>query len=97
MKTVFNYFEEIMSIPRESGKEDKIAKYLVDYAKQNNIEYSVGKYNTVFLKKNNCSNKTIILQAHSDMVCVSTNNYNFDNKGIPFYIDGDYYRAKIHR
>lgn len=94
MKTALEYFEEIMSIPRESGKEEKIANYLVSYAKDNNLEYSLGKYNTVFLRKNNNSDKTIILQAHSDMVCVSTNEYDFDNKGIPFYIDGDYYKAK---
>lgn len=53
---------------------------------KNNIEYNVGKYNTIFLKKNNNSNKTIILQDHSDMVCVSKDNYDFDSKGIPFYI-----------
>ena len=94
MKSALNYFEEIMQIPRESGKEDKIAQYLKKYAEENHIEYNLGKYNTVFLKKNNNSNKTIILQAHSDMVCVSSNNYDFDNKGIPFYIDGDYYKAK---
>lgn len=94
MKSTLQYFEEIMQIPRESGKEDKIADYLINYAKENNIDYKLGKYNTVFLKKNNNSDKTIILQAHSDMVCVSTNNYDFDNKGIPFYIDGDYYKAK---
>ena len=94
MSNVLSYFEEIMQIPRESGKEEKIADYLVNYAKENNIEYSLGKYNTVFLKKNNNSDKTIILQAHSDMVCVSTDDYDFDNKGIPFYIDGDYYKSK---
>ena len=94
MKTVFNYFEDIMQIPRESGKEEKIAAYLIEFAKKNNIEYSLGKYNTIFLKKNNNSNKTIILQAHSDMVCISTNNYDFASKGIPYYIDGDYYKSK---
>ena len=94
MKTVFNYFEEIMGIPRESGKEGKIKDYLVNYAKEHNIEYSVGKYNTVFMRKNNGSNKTIILQAHSDMVCVSNEDYDFDNLGIPFYIDGDYYKSR---
>lgn len=48
MKDTLKYFEEIMKIPRESGKEEKIAEYLVNYAKENNIEYSLGKYNTVF-------------------------------------------------
>lgn len=94
MKNTLEYFEEIMKIPRESGKEEKIAEYLVNYAKKNNIEYSLGKYNTVFLKKNSNSNKTIILQAHSDMVCVSNDEYDFENRGIPFYKDGDYYKSK---
>ena len=94
MKSTLEYFEEIMKIPRESGKEDKIANYLINYAKENNIEYYLGKYNTVFLKKDNNSNKTIILQAHSDMVCVSTDDYDFETQGIPFYIDGDYYKSK---
>ena len=93
-KSVFEYFEEIMRIPRESGKEEKILEYLVNFSKNNNIEYKIGKYNTIFLKKDNNSNQTIILQAHSDMVCVSTENYDFANKGIPFYIDGDYYKSK---
>lgn len=94
MNSELKYFEEIMKIPRESGKEEKITEYLVNFAKTNKIEYKIGKYNTVFLRKNNNSEKTIILQAHSDMVCVSTENYDFDNKGIPFYIDGDYYKSK---
>jgi len=68
MKNTLEYFEEIMQIPRESGKEEKIANYLINYAKENNLEYRLGKYNTVFLKKNNHSNKTIILQAHSDIL-----------------------------
>ena len=93
MKTVFEYFEEIMKIPRESGKEEKIAQYIINYAKKNNIEYHLGKYNTIFLRKNNNSNNTIILQAHSDMVCVSKEKFDFDNNGIPFFIDGDYYKS----
>lgn len=94
MESTLKYFEDIMNIPRESGKEDRIAEYLVKYAKENNIEYRQGKYNTVFLKKNNHSNKTIILQAHSDMVCVSNDKYDFENKGVPFYKEGDYYKSK---
>jgi len=93
-KGILEYFEEIMKIPRESGKEEKITEYLVKFAKENNLEYKVGKYNTVYLRKNNNSNKTIILQAHSDMVCVSNESYDFDDKGIPFYIDGDYYKSQ---
>ena len=30
--------EEILSIPRPSGKEEKIANYIVDFAKSHNLE-----------------------------------------------------------
>lgn len=94
MEKVLKYFEEIMAIPRESGHEEKILDYLITYAKKNNLEYHVGKYNTIFLRKNNNSRKTIILQAHSDMVCVSNEEFDFSQNGIPFYIEGDYYKSK---
>ena len=46
MKDILEYFEEIIRIPRESGKEEKIAKYLVDFAieqihKDNNLIYEL--------------------------------------------------------
>lgn len=94
MNKTLKFFEEIMGIPRASGKEEKIADYLIEYAKKNNLQCSKDKYNNVFIRKDNNSSKTIILQAHSDMVCVSNNSYDFDNNGIDFYIDGDYYKAK---
>lgn len=94
MKRIFEIFEEILSIPRSSGNENQIANYLIDFAKKHNLESNKDKFNNVLIKKNNHSNKTIILQAHSDMVCVSDIEYDFDNKGIDFYIDDDYYKAK---
>ncbi|MDE5830410.1 MAG: hypothetical protein K2H53_01655 [Clostridia bacterium] len=48
MKSALKYFEEIMQIPKESGKEDKIAYYLKKYAEENKVDYNLGKYNTVF-------------------------------------------------
>lgn len=94
MKRIFEIFEEILSIPRSSGNENQIANYLMDFAKNHNLESNKDKFNNVLIKKNNHSDKTIILQAHSDMVCVSDIEYDFDNKGIDFYIDDDYYKAR---
>lgn len=93
MSKVLKYFEDIIKIPRESGKEEKIADYLENYAKKNNIECKRDRFNNIYMYKNNNSNRTIILQAHSDMVCVSDNNYDFNN-GIDYYIEEDYYKAK---
>ena len=94
MQRVFEIFEQILSIPRSSGREEKVADFIVDFAREHNLFYNRDEYNNVFIRKDNNSDKTIILQAHSDMVCVSNNEYDFENKGIEFYIEDDYYMAK---
>ena len=33
------YFYEISKIPRKSGNEEKIAKYLIEFAKKRNLKY----------------------------------------------------------
>ena len=45
MQRVFKIFEEILSIPRSSGKEEKIANYIVEFAKTHNLEYKKDEYN----------------------------------------------------
>ena len=89
------YFKEILEIPRESGNEKKISEYLVKFAKENSLEYYTDEYYNVIIKKpsTNGSTDTIILQDHTDMVCTSDNNYDFKNKGIPWYIEDGYIKA----
>lgn len=91
-----NYFEDFLSIPRESGKEEKISNYLVEFAKKNNLEYYKDELNNVIIKKksNHNSKETIILQGHIDMVCNSLDYYDFDNNGIDWYIEDGYYKTK---
>lgn len=91
-----NYFEEFLKIPRESGNEKEISNYLVEFAIENDLEYYQDKYNNVIIKRksNNNSNEVIILQGHIDMVCTSTINYDFKNKGIDWYIEDGFYKAK---
>lgn len=67
---VLEIFEEILRIPRESGNETEIANYIINFANNLGCETYRDKINNVFIRKNNNSNNTIILQAHSDMVCV---------------------------
>ena len=90
------YFEDFLSIPRESGNEKEISSYLVEFAKRNELEYYVDDiYNVIIKRKsNNNSNDTIILQGHIDMVCTSIDDYDFKNKGIDWYIDNNMYKAK---
>ena len=42
-------FEEISSIPRPSGKEDKIADYLCDFARKNKLKRFRDELNNVII------------------------------------------------
>lgn len=70
---VFQFFEEISNIPHCSFDEQKISDYLVEFAKQRNLEYYQDDKLNVIIKKEATtgyeSAPTIILQGHMDMVC----------------------------
>ncbi len=96
-ETLINNFLRISKIPRESGQEDKIADFLVNIAKENNLDYFKDENNNVLIKKKGKMNSTpIALQAHLDMVCVKNkdSNHDFQNDGIEVIIDGDKVIAK---
>jgi dipeptidase D len=100
IKDVLKYFYKISEIPRQSGKEEKIADYIEAFAKERKLEYIRDKYNNVVIIKEaiGCTkkDKSIMLQAHLDMVCEKEENskHNFETDGIDVYIDGDFLKAK---
>ncbi len=96
MSNAIEQFKKILAIPRPSGKEDKIADFLCDFAKNNKLKYVRDSVNNVIIKKDNKSDKTIILQAHTDMVCVAEKDViiNFNEQGIDWFVDEDFMRAK---
>ncbi len=71
-------FYKISKIPRESGKEEKFASFLEEFAKEHHLHCFRDESNNVLIKKkgNKENNKPIILQAHIDMVCVKRENIN---------------------
>ena len=100
IENVLKYFYKISEIPRMSGKEEKIADYIVDFAIERNFEYIRDKYNNVIIIKeaNRWENKdeSIMLQSHLDMVCEKEENseHNFEAEGIDLYIEDDFLKAK---
>ena len=96
-KEVFKYFAEISDIPRGSGNTSKIVEYLVGFAIKNNLKYEKDNYNNVIITKESSNKKksTIALQAHTDMVCVKTDDCNKEmtRDGIDFVIDGEWLKA----
>ena len=72
--SVFSYFEEICSIPHGSYNISKISDYLVDFAKQRNLQYTQDKVGNVIIVKEASSGyedkEPVIIQGHMDMVAV---------------------------
>lgn len=79
----WKFFKKISAIPRQSGNEEKIADYLVEFSKNRNLKYYRDDINNVIIWKNstreNSYCETIGLQCHTDMVCEKKSNskHNF--------------------
>lgn len=86
---VLEYFYQIMSIPRESGNEDGMVEFLKNFAVKNKLQYVVDGHKNVFIKKQTSEQKPIILQAHTDMVCVANKPYDFATKAITPVVEGN--------
>jgi len=78
----WEYFEKISKIPRCSGNEEKIRKYIVDVAKNFNFETKIDDAGNVLVNpsidKRKKNVKKICLQSHMDMVCEKNETYNHD-------------------
>ncbi len=99
-RDIWKYFEEILAIPRPSGKEEQIRAYLVAFAQSNDLDYEIDKTGNLVIRKESfpgSENKpTVILQSHMDMVCEKNSNIsiNFNSDPIPAYVDGNWVKSK---
>lgn len=97
MNRIIELFKDISKIPRESGNEKEICDFILDFAKENNLEASSDKLYNVLVKKdgNNYTKNPVIIQCHTDMVCVKEDdsNHNFTKDPIDLIIEGDKIRA----
>ncbi len=97
---IFDYFETISSIPRGSGHEQAISDYMVDFAKQLNLEVIQDSANNVYIYKPGTkgyeNSKPVILQGHLDIVWEKDKDtdFNFETQGLELYKDGDWIAAK---
>lgn len=85
---LWEYFEQICKIPRPSKKEDKILKYLIDFAQSKNLDYQKDKIGNIVIKKKATPGRenlrTVVLQSHVDMVGEKEKNvlHNFEKDPI---------------
>ena len=96
---VWKHFAQIARIPRPSSHEEKIRKYVMDFAKSRGLECKEDAAHNVYVRKPASKGmedrKGVILQAHLDMVPQKNNDKKFDFTKDPIdaYIDGEWVTA----
>lgn len=97
-KKVMEFFEELTKVPHCSFKEEKIGDYLLNFAKERNLEAYRDNGGNVYIKKKPTrdKNEPIILQGHMDMVCVKEAgfDFDFDNDALQLYTEDGFLKAK---
>lgn len=97
---VFYHFSIISKIPRQTFFEQEISDFIMNWAKNLNLEvYQDKKYNLLIRKPSTVgyeNKKPIIIQAHIDMVCEKRPEIEHDFKKDPikFELDGDILSTK---
>jgi len=97
---LWNYFHDITQIPRPSKKEEKVIAFLENFSKTHQLDYKKDKSGNILITKPATpgyeKSKTVILQAHMDMVCEKNSDvsFDFDADAIQYYIDGDWVKAR---
>lgn len=98
--TVLSIFREITTIPRESGHEEKMTAYLLDFAAKHNLEAKRDTIGNVLIVRQASKGKenvpAIVLQAHQDMVCEKSSgcDHDFATDPIKYEIEDGWMIAK---
>lgn len=99
-ENVFYYFEEIANIPHGSRNTKQISDYLVNFAKERNLEHYQDELNNVVIIKEASEGyenaEPVIIQGHMDMVCEKENGskIDFEKDGLELYVDDGFVKAK---
>lgn len=97
---LWNYFEDLCQVPRPSKKEEKIIRFLLDFAKKNGLDAKRDEIGNILIRKpaskGREKDQIVILQSHVDMVCEKNSEtiHNFDTDAIKPFIDDGWVRAE---
>ena len=101
LEKIISYFKEISKIPRTSGDEKAISDYLVQFAKERNLEAIQDQYNNVIIKKpafpGEEHRRTLVFQGHIDMVYVKKEESSMSTRdqGLKFWMMENFFMQKI--
>ena len=97
---VLEIFKEITCVPRESGHEELIQAFLVDFAARRNLECRTDEVGNVIIVRQASPGKekvpALVLQGHQDMVCEKRNGveHDFAKDPIRYEIEDGWMIAK---
>lgn len=96
---VLYWFEELSKIPRCSKSEEKVSQWLVNFAKERNLEYVQDEALNVIIRKPGTkgydNHNYVTLQGHMDMVCEKNldTKHDFSKDPLKLRIVDDYIYA----
>ena len=99
-KCVWRNFYDLTQVPRPSGHLEKVQQFLLDFAKKVGVEAFKDSANNIVMRKPASpgmeNRKTVMLQAHMDMVPQKTpdSTHNFETDPIQTWIDGEWVKTK---
>jgi dipeptidase D len=97
---LWSYFEDICQVPRPSKKEEKIRRFLLDFAEKQGLKATQDKVGNVLIRKpatpGREKDQVVILQSHIDMVCEKNSEtvHDFETDAIKAFVDDGWVRAE---
>ena len=97
---VWRNFDALTQVPRPSGHDEKVQQFLLDFAKRVGVEAYKDSGGNIVMRKPATpgmeNRKTVLLQAHMDMVPQKApdSNHDFVNDPIETYIEDGWVKAK---
>jgi dipeptidase D len=97
---VWQYFREILEVPRPSKKEQKIIAYLEAFAANHKLGFEKDEIGNILITKSATkgfeNRQTVVLQSHVDMVCEKNSGvkHDFEKDPIKTHIVDGWLKAK---
>ncbi len=97
---IWRNFDALTQVPRPSGHMEKVQRFLLDFAARAGVEAFKDEAGNIVMRKPATpgmeNRKTVILQAHMDMVPQKekASGHDFETDPIQAYVDGDWVKAR---
>lgn len=99
-KKVFQFFEELSSVPRGTFFTEKISNWCVEFANERKLECIQDSVGNIIIKKPGTAgyenSDPVIIQGHMDMVCEKTedSDHNFETDPLELYVEDGFVKAR---